>query len=150
MKVTGPGSAPPEGPGASDAQPISKAGKPGAPGAERPEATGRTFAETLAAGRPAQEPAAARARSGDGASEPAHGVRPSRGVDPVTSDIAADLKAGKIDPKAALDRVVERVLDQQLGPNAPSALRDQLRDSLRDTIGGDPFLAERLRGLGGV
>ena len=142
MKVTGPGSAPPEGPGASDAQPVPKAGQAGS--AEPPEATGRSFAETLAAGRPAQEPAAARAPGG----APARGVGPARGVDPVTSDIAADLKAGKIDPKAALDRVVERVLDQQLGPNAPSALRDQLRDSLRDTISGDPVLADRLRSLG--
>jgi hypothetical protein len=130
MKVNGPGTgAPPEadkGPGA--------AGKPtGATGPENVESVanvGRSFAETLAA--------------------PQSAAHPSRvgGADALTADIAADLKSGKLDPKAALDKVVERVLDRQLGANAPAAMRNQLRDALRDTLSSDPFLADRLRGLG--
>jgi hypothetical protein len=134
MKVNGPGTgATPEaekGPGAADA-----AGKPtGAAGAGANVANvanvGGSFAETLAASQPAARPAHV------------------GGADALTADIAADLKAGKLDPKAALDKVVERVLDRQLGANAPVAVRNQLRDALRDTISSDPFLADRLRGLG--
>jgi len=122
-------------------------GKPGAGAAAKPEETGkvggatagRTFAETLAAGRAA--PA--------GAQTPAavQGPGAVQAPDALTADIAADLKAGKLDAKAALDRVVERVIDRQVGPSAPAALRDQLRDALRDTISSDPLIAERLRGL---
>jgi|SRR5450432_1018741 len=130
MKVNGPGG----GADAPDApNPIGSKTETEAPGGvEKPEAVGRTFAETLAAGRPAPGADAARVGSADA----------------LTADIAADLRAGKIDPKAALDRVVERVLDRQLGADAPVALRDQLRDALRDTISSDPFLTDRLRGLG--
>jgi hypothetical protein len=124
MKVNGPGTgATPEADKAPDA-----AGKP--TGAAGPENVGRSFAETMAA------PQAAATATHAG------------GADALTADIAADLKAGKLDPKAALDKVVERVLDRQLGANAPAAMRNQLRDALRDTISSDPFLADRLRGLG--
>ena len=34
----------------------------------------------------------------------------------LTADVAAELAAGRIDAKAALDRVLERVVDKQLGP----------------------------------
>jgi hypothetical protein len=129
---------PPEGTGAPDAAKVDKAGVQGARGVEKPEAA-KSFAETLAAGR--RQPGAAAAKGSAAA-------RGAMAADPLTADIAADLRAGKIDPKAALDRVVERVLDQQLGKDAPPELRAQLRDALRDTISSDPFLAERLRGLG--
>jgi hypothetical protein len=133
MKVNGPGSSAGAPPGADAPDAVAgKTGKTGPGGVEKPEGAGRTFAETLAAGRPA--PASSATRVG--------------GADPLTADIAADLKAGKIDPKAALDRVVERVLDRQLGTDAPIALRDQLRDALRDTISSDPFLTDRLRRVG--
>jgi hypothetical protein len=125
MKVNGPGSKPPEGPGGVDK--ADKADRAGG----KPQAAGKSFAETLGSGRPA--PSAPQ------------GAHPA---DPLTGDITAELKAGKIDAKTALDRVVERVLDQQLGANAPATARDQLRAALRDTISSDPFLAERLRGLG--
>jgi hypothetical protein len=129
MKVTGPASGAPgaDGAGLDKANPLGKVDKTGAAPA------GRTFAETLAAGGPTSAPQAPTS---------------AHAADPLTADIAADLKAGKVDAKVALDRVVERVLDQQLGPDAPATLRAQLRDALRDTISGDPFLAERLQGLG--
>ena len=145
MKVTGPGTgAPGATPEADKGAPeaLGKLGKIGQPspggaaetGKAGVGAAGRTFAETLAAGRAAPAGGSAPARVSD--------------VDALTADIAADLKAGKLDPKAALDQVVERVLDRQLGANAPVALRTQLRDALRDTISSDPLLADRLRGLG--
>jgi hypothetical protein len=128
MKVTGPGSKPPEG------LPESAGKLDKARGTA--ETTGKSFAETLGADRP---------RPGGASQSAAQGAHPA---DPLTSDITAELKAGKIDAKTALDRVVERVLDRQLGVDAPAAVREQLRDALRDTINSDPFLAERLRGLG--
>jgi hypothetical protein len=128
MKVNGPGAQPPEAPGKLDD--VDKGGKADKAGGKA-DVSGKSFAETLGAGRPA--PSAAQ------------GASPA---DPLTSDITAELKAGKIDAKTALDRVVERVLDRQLGANAPADVRDRLRDALRDTISSDPFLAERLRGLG--
>lgn len=149
MKVNGPGTsagAPPEGTSAPKgpertAKAERSADKNGATGAEhvKTDASGRTFAETLAAGQPGAAPPAS-------TKAPASMKAPAS-VDALTSDIASDLKAGRIDAKAALDRVVERVLDQQLGKNAPAALRDQLREALRDTITSDPFLTDRLRGL---
>jgi hypothetical protein len=143
MKITGPqtpgvpGAEPDaaaKGPGASDKVGGDKVGgteaASKATGAKKAE---RSFAETLAAGR--ATPSAPVAPRATGA------------VDPLTSDIAAELKAGKLAPEAALDRVVERVLDKQLGANAPAALRDQVRNALRDTISSDPMIADRLRGL---
>jgi hypothetical protein len=70
--------------------------------------------------------------------------------DPLTADIAADLRAGKLTPAAALERVVERVIDRQLGAEAPAAVREKLRAALYDTLHGDPtdpFLADKLRRL---
>jgi hypothetical protein len=136
MKITGP-----QTPGVPGAEPDAAAKGPGASdkvgaadaaskttGANKTE---RSFAETLAAGRTA----------------PVSAPRATGAVDPLTSDIAAELKAGKLAPEAALDRVVERVLDKQLGADAPAALRDQVRNALRDTISSDPMIADRLRGL---
>jgi hypothetical protein len=136
MKITGPqtpgvpGAEPDaaaKGPGASD----KVSGTEGVHTATGPNKAERSFAETLAAGRTA----------------PVSAPRATGAVDPLTSDIAAELKAGKLAPEDALERVVERVLDKQLGADAPAALRDQVRNALRDTISSDPMLADRLRGL---
>jgi hypothetical protein len=127
MKVTGPKAGAP----GTEPEAIKSPEAPG-PKAAGPEAANKkSFAETLAAGRAGPTP------------DPGQ----VRGAETLTAHIAADLKAGKLAPEAALDRVVELVLDQQLGTDAPVALRDQLRDALRDTISSDPFLTERLRGL---
>jgi hypothetical protein len=142
MKVNGPGSAaggaPPVPPSAprDGAGAVDRASQGAAAGTEKSQPAGRTFAETLAAAR-APEPGAE-------VVAPAKPAHVAAAVDPLTSDIAADLEAGRIDPRAALDRVVERVLDQQLGSNAPSALREQVRDALRDTISSDPMLTDLL------
>ena len=130
IKVTGPNAGGPQGPGAPED--AGQPGKVGSSGKAGKAEGGRPFAETLAAGRPA--PGAATAAAS--------------GPDALTADIAADLKAGRLDAKGALERVVERVLDQQLGKDAPPALREQLRSALQDTVSSDPMLAERLRSLG--
>lgn len=130
IKVTGPqgGAPPPEPEAPRGTDPAKGAGSVDKAGSAP---AGRSFAETLAAGRAAATPGS-----------PAVGA-----PDALTADIAADLKAGRVDAHGALERVVERVLDRQLGADASPALRAQLRDALRDTISGDPFLADRLRGL---
>lgn len=128
MKVTGPhtGAPPVETEAAKGKAPVDGAQ---AGGVEKAGA-GPTFAETLAAGR-AAPPASTRAQAPDA----------------LTSDIAADLQAGKLDRQGALERVVERIIDRQLGADAPPALRAQLRDTLRETISNDPMVIEKLRGL---
>jgi hypothetical protein len=64
------------------------------------------------------------------------------------SDIAADLKAGKIAPNAALDKVIERVLDRQLGSRASATLREKVGAALREVLTDDPLLASKVRSLG--
>jgi hypothetical protein len=64
------------------------------------------------------------------------------------ADIAADLQAGKLGPKAALDKLVERVLDRQLGKTAAPTLRAQLGAALRESLADDPLLAAKVRALG--
>jgi hypothetical protein len=93
---------------------------------------GQRFAEKLGAtdaARPASEPSAASAARG------------------LSADVAAELAAGRIDPKAAIDRVIERVIDKQLGPGAPAAVREKVRAALQDAVAEDPILSEKIRSL---
>ncbi len=64
------------------------------------------------------------------------------------SDLGADLKAGRISPQDAIDKVVDRVLAQQLGANAPAAIRNKLATALRESLADDPLLAAKARALG--
>jgi hypothetical protein len=64
------------------------------------------------------------------------------------SDIGADLKAGKLTPQAAIDKVIERVLDRQVGRKAGSAVREKLGAALRESLADDPLLAAKIRALG--
>ena len=64
------------------------------------------------------------------------------------SDIGADLKAGKLTPQAALDKVIERVLDRQVGRNAGADVRQKIGTALRESLADDPFLASKIRALG--
>jgi|SRR4051812_30911538 len=102
------------------------------------------FAERLERGA---DPAAA--EGSVEARPPGQAVDPGRSaaIAPV-ADIAADLRAGAISPEAALDRVIDRVLAQQVGPDAPSAVRAQVAAALRQALEDDPLLAQKLRALG--
>lgn len=75
--------------------------------------------------------------------------RPVAGVGEVAvNDLAADLKAGKLAPRAAIDKIVDRVVARQIGPETPAAVRDQVRAALQEAVESDPLLAEKLRQLG--
>jgi hypothetical protein len=67
---------------------------------------------------------------------------------PHVSDIGADLKAGKLTPQAAIDKVIERVLDRQVGRNQGAAIREKLGAALRESLVDDPLLAAKVRALG--
>jgi hypothetical protein len=120
-KVTGPGNGPPGN------VPI------GGPDEGRPVEEGRApFADKLKGAAPA------------GTSGPAAvAAPPATGV----SDLAAALKAGKLSPQAAVDHVIDRIVDKQLGAHAPAAAREKLRAALESAVADDPLLAEKIRGL---
>lgn len=138
MKVTGPNTGTP---GATpDAAPVTGTEGAGVPETDGPKETaGKAFADRL------KDPGAASASSGvtgpQGTSEPS----PLAGI---TADIAADLKAGKLAPQAAVEQVMERLLQKHVGADAPPAVREKLRAALQETIDSDPFIAEKLRSLG--
>jgi hypothetical protein len=132
-KVTGPGNGPSgSGPvGGPDGGPVG--GSVGGADESRPSVGGPRFADKLG-----QTEAAAQA------SKPATALPPGG----LTSDLAADLRAGKITPRAAVDRVIDRVVDKQLGAGAPAATREKLRAALENAVADDPLLADKIRGLG--
>ena len=61
---------------------------------------------------------------------------------------AAELAAGRIDAKAALDRVIARVVDKQVGPGATPAVREAVRAALESAVADDPLIAEKIKALG--
>lgn len=93
-------------------------------------------------------------KAGSKFAEKVVGTSSPGGVDPgkvagaaLTADIGADLHAGRITADVALQRVIDRVLDRQIGADAPAALREQLGAALRQTLEDDPLLAEKIRDL---
>ena len=146
MKINGPGQ--PPAPGASGATegPEGTAGTAGtatqaaggvdrasgAAPADKTQKSGKSFAETVSGVTPARA-AAASASSAPG------------GV--AVHDLAAALRTGQLDARTAVDKVIDRVVSAQLGPDAPTHLRDKVQAALRDAVDDDPLLAEKLRGL---
>jgi hypothetical protein len=63
------------------------------------------------------------------------------------SDIGDALESGAITPEAAVDQVVDRVLDNQLGANAPAKLRSEVESAMRDAIETDPVLGAKIKSL---
>jgi hypothetical protein len=110
------------------------AAQPGSPG-KVSSTRGKGFAAKLARAEVAAEPSSA---------ERPPAARKAAAV----SDIGADLKAGKISAQTAIDKVVERVLDRQLGKHAAPALREKLALALRESLADDPLLAAKVRALG--
>ena len=127
-KVTGPGGAPPGGvppggvAGSDESRPVAESRPP--------------FADRL---KSAGAPGGATATTGKEA--------PGATADLAVDDLASQLKAGKISPQAAVDRVIDRVVDKQLGTNAPAAMREKLRTALENAVADDPLLADKIRGL---
>jgi hypothetical protein len=104
---------------------------------QRAEGSGRAFAEKLAA---AGTPAGATGPSSPTAARPPELT--------ATAAIASELDAGRLTPAAAVNQILEQVLAQQVGPDAPAAVRESVRAALQDALENDPLLAEQLRRLG--
>jgi hypothetical protein len=124
-KVSGPGSGPPPVGGPGDDKVDGPAG-----------AGGPKFADKLAADKLG-------AAAPQGAADPAVAARG------LTADVAAEFAAGRIDAKAALDRVIQRVIDKQLGVGAPAAVREKVRAALESAVADDPLLSDKIKSLGG-
>ena len=129
-KVSGPGSGPPVG------GPVDEAKSEGPSGVG-----GAKFADKLAAEKPSADKVGAADATKKAADPAATAVRG------LTADVAAELAAGRIDAKAALDRVIERVVDKQVGPGAPAAVREKVRAALESAVADDPLLGEKIRSL---
>jgi len=140
MKINGPGQPPVPGvsgqeapAGPDETRGINGVGPAGGttPG-EKAQKTGKTFAETVSA--PTAAPPAG-----------ASGVARPGGV--AVHDLAAALRSGQLDARSAVDKVIDRIVTAQLGPHAPTQVRDKVQAALRDALDDDPTLAEKLRGL---
>jgi hypothetical protein len=125
MKVTGPSSGPP---GAGAADDVKK------PDAGRAEGSGKAFAERMAPSAQARDAAVSGAQ---------------RSLEAAVAQLAADLKAGRLQPREAVEKVLDQVVSTQLGAGAPPAVREKLRAALLETLENDPLLAEKLGELGG-
>jgi hypothetical protein len=66
----------------------------------------------------------------------------------LVSDVGTDLKAGKITTEMAMDRVISRIIERQLGADAPPAVRAQVEAALREALASDPLLVEKVKSLG--
>jgi hypothetical protein len=130
-KVSGPGSGPPVG------GPVDEAKSEGPSGVG-----GAKFADKLSA----EKPSADKVGAAD-ATKKAADPTGSTAVRGLTADVATELAAGRIDAKAALDRVIERVVDKQVGPGAPAAVREKVRAALESAVADDPLLGEKIRSL---
>jgi hypothetical protein len=126
MKINGPGQPPAAGvPDAESTKAVSEAA-----GNARTGESERAFADKL--DRPA-------------GITPGSAAAPSGGV-PV-ADLAAELRAGRLGSRAAVDELVNRIIAQQLGPQAPAGVREQVRAALQEALESDPLLADKLRRL---
>jgi hypothetical protein len=130
MKISGPGPKPPtEGPGgAQEANPAQGPAGKFADKMDKAAGAGATQSPEAAASAVQTQKTAATQR---------------------VADIGADLRAGKISPQTAVERVIDRVVARQVGPDAPPAVREQVAAALRQAIEDDPLLAEKLKGLTG-
>ncbi len=63
------------------------------------------------------------------------------------SDIGTALKAGKITPQAAIDKVIDRIVARQLGIHAAPAAKEKIGAALRERLADDPLLAAKVRAL---
>jgi hypothetical protein len=112
----------------------------GAAATDASSGSGRAFADRL------ERLEGASAATGARPAAQASGAAAPPGI--ATADIAADLRAGQLPPRAAVDRVLEQVLERQLGTDAPAAVRDRVRAALQEALESDPLLAEKLERLG--
>lgn len=136
MKVTGPSS--------------------GSPGAAPSAGTGKTEGKTEVGAEPASKTEGKTEGSGKAFAQKLGGAESTTHSAPgalsaqkssATADIAADLQAGRLQPKAAVQKLLDQVLARQVGADAPPAFREKVRAALQETLENDPLLSEKLRSL---
>jgi hypothetical protein len=64
------------------------------------------------------------------------------------ASIAAEIKAGTLDPGAAVERLVQRALASGVASGLAPAQRERLADALRAQLANDPALVALTRELG--
>jgi hypothetical protein len=124
-------SAPIKPPGGGPGRPVPPGADPSGPtsgGAGRPDAAGGSFREALEGARGAE----------------AAGTSPALGAD---DPIVQDLRAGRIGPTEAVDRMVRRALEAPAASRLSPVLRSELEGHLRRTLQDDPTLAALVRDL---
>ncbi|HEY0709268.1 MAG TPA: hypothetical protein VGG33_20830 [Polyangia bacterium] len=67
----------------------------------------------------------------------------------LTGDIGAALENKEISAEAAVDQVMNRILDNQMGAGTPAGTRAQVENALREALDSDPLLSAKLKNLGG-
>jgi hypothetical protein len=85
----------------------------------------------------------ATAKSAASASSKGAAAASSRAV----SDIGAALRAGRITPQIAIDKVIDRIVARQLGIHAAPAAKERIGAALRERLADDPLLAAKVRAL---
>ena len=63
------------------------------------------------------------------------------------ADLGADLRAGRVTPQAAIDKVIDRIVAKQLGIHAGAAAKEKIGGALRERLADDPLLAAKVRAL---
>jgi hypothetical protein len=150
MKITGPGQPPVAGaPGNSGENstegPLKGEGVGSA--SRTADATGADAKKTASSGKAFAEKVSGEKVSGTTAPRTAEVNAARRPGEVSVQDLAAELKAGKLDARAAVDKMIDRVVGVQLGAEAPAHVREKVQAALRDALESDPLLAEKLRGL---
>jgi hypothetical protein len=122
-------------------------GKPGGPagvpggeggdvgGVEKPKPTGEKFADKL--GGPA----------GPGGPGGPSGPSGPKAPDPIAA-IAADVKAGKLTPRQAVDKVLELTVDKGAAAHLPAKVKEKIRADLEALLTSDPLLAGKAKRIG--
>lgn len=132
MKIKGPGGAPPPPP------------EPTETGA-KDKVAGGGFADALRGGAGAAQ---AGAVGGAPAATGPQGAQVASGADPV-AQVAADLKAGALSPKQAVDRLVELTIERGAGAHLPADVKAKLRAQLETLVAEDPVFTGKTSRLGG-
>jgi hypothetical protein len=121
---------------------------PDADGANNDAVSGLEKAGSAAATRTTEQPGVA----GKAFAETVAGAGPARPAEvagnPTVRALAADVDAGRLDARAAVDKLIDHVVDLQLGSGASPQAREQVAAALREAVTSDPLIAEKLKSLG--
>lgn len=124
-------SAPIQPPGGGSGPPDGVGGPEGPGEADSPVRSDGTGADALDAPQPTEAPGPTDAGEASGA----------------VQEVAAELRAGRLDPADAVERLVQRALASPEAAALSPALRIELETHLRTTLADDPTLAALTRDL---